>query len=540
MLTTMKPDQTNKLDYSAARSLEDRVWEQIGKNNVKRAIADCQQLNRQHPDFASGWHTASKLAMITKNVPMAVTAIDKALAIEPKNTEWLLQKGSCLVKLGRMKELTTLVERLSSHEMKTAYQCSTFGMLLTLLGQREESVVHFQKAAALEPDEATHYYNIGCVQRTLGDFESAEQNFDHAIRLNPTNYESYKVRSDLRTQTPANNHVEFLEKLLDSDIDEKKAKVHICYALAKEHEDLGEFERSFHYLKTGSDIRRRYMQYNAQRDLDTFASIQETFDADLFKDANESDSNAEAIFILGLPRTGTTLVERILSSHSDVFAAGELNNFALQMTNLVKGEGTSEKIDRDELIALSTKLDFKKLGEAYIKSTRPLAGHTARFIDKMPLNYLYVGLIHLALPNSKIIRLQRDPMDTCYAIYKQLFFGAYPFSYDLEELGRFYVAYHRLMDHWQSVLPGIIHTVRYEELVDDIERQSRDLLEFCGLDWQPQCLNFHENIEASTTASTVQVRQPVYQSSVGKWRNYEKQLQPVVDILNDAGISVSG
>ena len=536
MLMTMKPGQSNKLDFSAARSLEGRVWEQISKNNIKQAIADCKQLNREHPDFASGWHTASQLAMKLMNAPLALTAIERALSIEPKNTEWLLQKGSCLVRLQQMEELKSLVEHLSSHTMKSAYESSAMGMLLTQLGQREEAVQHYEKAAALDPNEAKHYYNIGCLLRTLGDFESAEQNLDHAISLNPIDYESHKIRSDIRQQTPADNHVETLEKLVDSDIDEKKAKVHICYALAKELEDLGESERSFHYLKMGSDIRRRYMQYNVQRDLDTFASLQKTFNADLFKNTRGGDSNSEAIFVLGLPRTGTTLVERVLSSHSDVFAAGELNNFALQMTNLVRAEGTNEKIDRDELIALSAKLNFSKLGEAYIKSTRPLTGHTARFIDKMPLNYLYVGLIHLALPNSKIIILQRDPMDTCYAIYKQLFVDAYPFSYDLKDLAKYYAAYHELMEHWNTVLPGVIHTIKYEEVVNDLEKETRRLLEYCGLEWQAQCLQFHENKEASTTASTAQVRQPVYQSSVGKWRNYEKQLQPIVEILNQAGI----
>jgi hypothetical protein len=154
----------------------------------------------------------------------------------------------------------------------------------------------------------------------------------------------------------------------------------------------------------------------------------------------------------------------------------------------------------------------------------------------MPLNYLYVGLIHLALPNSKIIILQRDPMDTCYAIYKQLFVDAYPFSYDLEELAKYYAAYHELMEHWNTVLPGVVHTIKYEEVVNGLEKETRRLLEHCGLEWQAQCLQFHENKEASTTASTTQVRQPVYQSSVGKWRNYERELRPVVDILNQAGI----
>jgi hypothetical protein len=154
----------------------------------------------------------------------------------------------------------------------------------------------------------------------------------------------------------------------------------------------------------------------------------------------------------------------------------------------------------------------------------------------MPLNYLYVGLIHLALPNATIINLQRDPMDTCYAIYKQLFVDAYPFSYDLEELARYYVAYYQLMEHWHTVLPGVIHTIKYESLVDDIESKTRLMLDACGLEWQEQCLRFYENKEASTTASTAQIRRPIYKSSVGKWRDYEEQLQPATEILQQAGV----
>ncbi len=535
----MKPAQPHGFDVAAARSLESRVWKRLGRNNIKQALADCEQLNHQFPDFASGWHTASQLALKLNKPPVALVAIDKALAIEPDNTAWLLQKGMCFAKLGQMEQLGSLMGQLSSRSLTTAYEHSASGMLLTQLGEHEQAVGHYEKAAVLKPDEAKHYYNIACLQRTLGDIDDAEHNFDTAISLDPTDYEAYKIRSELRTQTLANNHVERLETLLDKDIDEKKGKVHICYALAKELEDLGEAERSFHYLKLGSDTRRRYMQYNVQRDLDTIASIQKTFTAELFDGRIEGDGNAEAIFILGMPRTGTTLVERILASHSDVFAAGELTNFAVQMMNMLRAQSVDRKLGRNELVELSAKLDFKKLGAAYVDSTRPFTGYTARFIDKLPLNYLYVGLIHLALPNSKIIHLQRHPLDTCYAIYKQLFVDAYPFSYDLEELAHYYVGYHKLMEHWHTVLPGIVHTVNYEELVIDVENESRRLLEFCDLDWQPQCLKFYENKKASTTASTVQVRQPVYQTSVGKWRSYETHMQPVAAILEQAGIAVS-
>jgi hypothetical protein len=277
------------------------------------------------------------------------------------------------------------------------------------------------------------------------------------------------------------------------------------------------------------------MQYDGERDLATMAAIRRTFGAEVFASAAAGCETREPVFVLGMPRTGTTLVERILASHTDVFAAGELNNFAMQLMTALRALSAEKKLTRDELVEVSAQLDFARLGESYLASSRPLTGHTAHFIDKMPLNFLYVGLIHLALPNAKIINLQRDPMDTCYAIYKQLFVDAYPFSYDLEELANYYVSYRQLMEHWNVVLPGVVHTVHYEALVADLEKESRRLLEYCGLDWQPRCLQFHENREASTTASSAQIRRPIYTSSVGKWRNYGAQLQPVAAILEQAG-----
>jgi tetratricopeptide (TPR) repeat protein len=534
----MQPGQLDTSHSATTTSLEARVWESLGQNRIKQAIAQCEQLTGQYPRYASGWHTASHLAVKLNNPVLALKAIENALQIEPDNTPWLLQKALCLARLGRIEELGLLVKRLQVRKMGTAYQCASLAMLLTQLGRREQAVQLYEQAAVLKPEVAKHYYNIACLRRSLGDVDTAELNFDRAISLNTTDYESYKIRSDLRRQTPENNHVESLESLLMSGLDDQRGKVQICYALAKELEDLGEAERSFHFLKTGADLRRSLMQYDARRDLDTISSIRTNYTPELFDGCITGDQNAEAIFVLGLPRTGTTLVERILSSHSEVFAAGELTHFSVQMMKSVKAQNNGQSISRDDLVRLTTRLDFKKLGAAYLESTRPLTGHTARFIDKLPLNYLYIGLIHLALPKAKIVLLQRHPLDTCYAIYKQLFVDAYPFSYCLEELARYYVAYHQLIEHWQQMLPGVIHTLDYETLVNDFESESQKLLEYCGLDWQEQCLKFYENKAASTTASTVQIRQPVYQSSVGKWRQYREQLQPAIKIFNEAGISL--
>jgi tetratricopeptide (TPR) repeat protein len=508
----------------------------LHEGRTQEAISDCRKLNQEYPGFPAGWFTASRLGLRLNQAAMALAAIEKALALEPDKNAWLLQRAQCLSKLGRIKDVDAHVQLLSSRELDTAYEYSALGLLLTELGQREKAVACYERAIALEPEDSRHYYNIACLQRTLGDIEAAEANFDKAVELNPADFEAFKVRSELRTQTADNNHVPELEKILDAGIDDPRGEVNTCYALAKELEDLGEPERSFAYLKRGADKRRSYMEYDPQRDLDTIAEIQRTFDAECFSQYGEGSDNSEAIFILGMPRTGTTLVERILSSHSEVYAAGELNNFAAEMMRSMRDLAGDKKMARDELVRLSAKLDYKELGDSYIRSTRPFTGHTSRFIDKLPLNYLYVGLIRLALPNARIVNLVRDPMDTCYAIYKQLFIDAYPFSYDLEELAHYYVAYHGLMEHWHSVIPGAVYPVEYEKIVDDLEVEAKALLKYCDLDFEPQCLTYYENREASTTASTTQVRKPVYKSSVGRWRDYERQLQPVVDILTEAGI----
>lgn len=521
---------------SSAAALESRVWALMSDGDMRQSIAICRQLNTRFPEFAPGWHTASQLALKANDVPSALGAIEKALSMEPEVVPWLLQKAVCLAKLGRITQAEQLADRLSNEAMTTPYQCSAMGMLLTQLNRRSEAVGHYEKAAAMEPDEARHFYNVACLQRSLGEVEAAENNFDRVLALNPSDFEAYKIRSELREQTRDDNHIDELEQLLESGIEDPRGRVQVHFALAKELEDLGESERSFSMLKQGADMRRALMQYDCRRDIDTMRVIRKTFASGLFDGAKEGCSSTEAIFVLGLPRTGTTLVERILSSHENVFAAGELNNFAAQVMRQASSVAGSPKLERDEMVQLCADLDFRGLGRAYIDSTRPFTGHTAHFIDKMPLNYLYVGLIHLALPNARIINLQRDALDTCYAMYKQLFVDAYPFSYDLEELAHYYVAYQRLMEHWNSVMPGVIHTIDYEQLVTDPEGESRRLLRHCGLDWQPQCLKFYESKVASTTASTTQVRRPVYRSSIGKWKHYETQLQPVVSILKEAGL----
>jgi hypothetical protein len=248
----------------------------------------------------------------------------------------------------------------------------------------------------------------------------------------------------------------------------------------------------------------------------------------------------EPIFIVGMPRTGTTLVERMLAGHSAVSSAGELHDFSSELVKEISRVSGGKPVPKQEIVAASVKVDFARLGRNYIAAARQAAGgSTAHFIDKLPFNFLYCGLIQRALPGARIIHMMRDPMDTCYAVYKTLFGQAYPFSYDLDELSTYYIAYRRLMDHWRRVMPGKMLDVKYEDVIADPERQARRLVAHCGLDWEQGCLEFHQSDAASTTASAVQIRQPLYSSSVLKWLNYERQLESLKIRLTEAGL-ISG
>jgi hypothetical protein len=236
--------------------------------------------------------------------------------------------------------------------------------------------------------------------------------------------------------------------------------------------------------------------------------------------------NDEAIFVIGLPRSGTTLVESILAAHSEVQAGGELQAFPRACIEAVQALGGA-MVPKLGFVERALEVDPRALGERYIAATRPQTGDRPRFTDKLPLNYLYAGLIRRALPRARIVALVREPMDSCYAMYKALFTGAYPFSYDLDELGRYHAAWQRLMRHWQSVLGDALLVVRYEELVTAQEAVTGRILHHCGLPWQDACLEFRGRSAAVATASAAQVRQPVYRTSIGKWRHYERQLQPL-------------
>lgn len=389
------------------------------------------------------------------------------------------------------------------------------------------------RAVELAPRDGRARYDLAAASIALGRIDAAEALLDDVIADAPADWDAWANRSTLRRATAERNHVAELETALARAGGDQEAQIALGHALAKELEDLGRHDEAFRHLKLAADARRARLSYRVADDVETMTTIAGAFAAERLRDAPSAAADPGPIFVLGLPRSGTTLVDRILSSHSQVASLGEIQDFALA---LIEGAGAAR--NKAELIGRSAAMDHDRLGRAYLARTAERAPGAPFAIDKTPLNFLYIGLIALALPTARIVHVRRGAMDGCYAMYKTLFRMGYPFSYDLGDLAAYRIAYERLMAHWRNALPGRMVEIDYEALIADQAGESRRLVAACGLDWEDACLDFHSNPAPVATASAVQVRAPIHDRSVGLWRRYEAGLAPLADALRSAGIAL--
>jgi len=439
-----------------------------------------------------------------------------------------------LLALGRTGEARDLAMTLSTQDIRSE---AHFEILVTVLSgcmEPEAAYALCRKSLELDPHHPAAHRRLALTCRLTGRFDEAIAAANAAIRCSPHDYEMIGLRSALRKATADDNDVAALEALLESGCRSALGAARVSYALAKEHEDLGLHQRAFKYLQAGARFKRQTLHYDIEPELLTMQLLEECHNPAALAAGGGGIDSAEPIFIVGLPRTGSTLVERILSSHSAIYAAGELLHFSAAMTEEMRKAGPLENCA--DPVQRSIEADAAAIGRNYLRRTRPFTGHTPHFIDKRPLNFLSIGVIHRALPDAQIIHVRRTPLDACYAIYKFLFNDAYGWSYDLDDIARYYIAYRRLMDHWRGILPGRIIDVLYEDVVRDLEGQARKLIAALGLEWEAACRAFHENTAPSFPGSAVQVRREIYATSVGRWRHYETELRGVAETLQAAGI----
>lgn len=505
--------------------------------DLKGAALACKTLTEGYPGYAPGWVSACRVALTLGNPGKAVDYIDQALILAPENARFLVLKAVALRTAGAHAEAESAAKAAATRAGPDAIPYDELGTFHTGTGAYREALRCFTRAVELAPGSASFRFNRAALLRIVGELDEAESEYDRVITLKADEYEAYYNRADLRRQSVERNHVAELKLLLERGVTHPRDEVFLRYALAKELEDLGRYAQSFVHLSRGASLRRRYIEYDVERDIATVEWIERAFPVERLRAPGPGNPSTEPIFVIGMPRTGTTLIERILGQHPDVFAAGELPHFANALTVAATAVRKVHSLSRRDLVEASARVDFRSLGADYIARTRPATGQRAHFVDKLPLNYLYCGLIHLALPNARIVHLIRHPMATCYAVYKTLFKDAYPFSYDVGELARYYGAYRRLMRYWHAALPGVILDVSYERLVTNLEVEARRVLAYCGLEWHSACVDFHRNPSPTATASAAQVRRPLYDSSIGLWERYESELEPLRTALIAAGIS---
>ena len=520
----------------------DSILHQI--NNLRRkgkwtdALGLARKLTENHPHEYHSWMAISDINASIGRYEEAITQAQKARELAENNARTHLHLAKCLVAGNRKIEALPVLKNAEKFITDDAVLNDALGSIYSICDEPEMAAKFYNKSVNASPSNPEYRSNLGLVQRMLGKLEEAAQNFDKAIELNPHDYRAYYARSDLKKWSTTINHIGQMKKLLKNGIKDWRGEVSVHFALAKEYEDITDYDNAFVHVKSACDMQRRHTRYSVDDDIAAMHRITTVHTAEAISSLGNGFITNEPIFIVGLPRTGTTLVDRILSSHSSVYSAGELNNFTVQLVKLVQGSNIRQKIPKLQMVEKALDINPRVLGKSYLESTRPKTGHTPRFIDKLPFNYLNCGMIRAALPDAKIILMERQPMDTCFAMYRMMFIGIYPFSYNLKELGKYYISYRALADHWQQVLADSIHVVRYETLVRDTENEIRKLLDYCDLEWEDSCLNFHENKSGSTTASAVQVRQPVYTTSIGKWKRYEKQLQPLAELFQQHGIMI--
>ncbi len=446
----------------------------------------------------------------------------------------MIKKAWLLSQLRRRDEIPAIAAQIAGLAEGNGKLLWQLGKLYHHHNLQVEAIKQFERALPLVGDHPSLLYDLSIARFFSGDFAGAEHDLDRMLVVAPQAGPAMYLRAVLRRQGAQDNHVGHIEAQLKAGIDRAADEAAALYALAKELEDLGEHQKSFSALEAGARKLRSTLRYDISAVSASLQEIQTTFDIDSMSTPGEGWNEAGAIFIVGMPRTGTTLAERMLLQSGEVKAAGELMDFGSLLTAAMQQKLSKKPGLTPAQAALE--IDFAALGREYMQGARQMAGGSPLFIDKLPANYMYCGMIRKALPNAKIIHLVRDPLDSCYAVFKTLFFSAYDFSYDLDELGEYYIAYHRTMRHWHAAMPGGILDVRYEDLVADTEVQARRIYDWCGLEWNADALGVPSEKSVFATASAAQVREPVHRRSVGSAHRHADKLAPLAAKLAAAGV----
>jgi len=505
-----------------------RAYRLFREGRAQKARRLCEKILRKTRNDSIVLGLLGAIQFQAKEFEKSATTLEKAVAADPNNLDAINNLGVALNQLERYAAAVDVLGRAAELGPNSAEHHHNLGVALKNAGRASAALEAFRRAEEIDPRSAEAVNQQGMVLRALGRSDEAVECYRRSLWLRPHQAETYRLLANVKTFVERDDDIRTMERLLADPGTRPGDVMRLCFALGKAYEDIKDFDAAFRCFERGNRLRREGLRYDVGEDETKAQRIADVFGADLFdRHRQRGDPSEVPIFVLGMPRSGTTLVEQILASHSQVFAAGELNDLERLAEGVRPGVGGRFPENIRQLKPGAV----RALGESYVAGLRSRAPGQARITDKMPLNFFYVGLIHLMVPSARIVHCLRDPVDTCLSCYLQFFGGRQPFAWDLTELGRYYRTYRALMDHWDAVLPGRVLEVRYEDLVADTEAESRRLIRHCGLEWEDGCLAFQRTNRPVLTASATQVRRGIYTSSVARWRRYERHLGPLIEAL---------
>ena len=539
----------------------DYVIQLYSSGQMDKALLSIKELIQDFPNIPLLHNISGACNSALGEIDSAIISFNKAIELKPDYDEAYFNLGVAFHQTGQLGEAINCYERAISikHAYPTAH--NNLGLIALSQGQLDNALKSFEWAVAYSPEYAEAHNSLGAALQELKQFEKAKVSFKKAVALNPQyaqglhnlailceiinlpdeaseyyekalavepNYaEAYRNQSRTKKYKKNDPQIAQMQSIYSNDNLSISDKVHINFALAKVNEDLGNQKDFFKHLDEGSRLRKKQLNYNINETEEFHSSLVRLFSEDKpkIKKLSLGPLDIRPIFIVGMPRSGTSLVEQIISSHHSVHGAGELNNFKNVVTPALKNYigNLTNTINEDDLLSIR---------KNYIKSLMDLNVSEKIITDKMPVNFRMIGLILTAIPEAKIIHLTRNPKATCWSNYKHYFANENGFTFDQEDLARFFILYQELMGFWHKSFPNKIHDISYERLTTHQEDETQKLLKYCELDWDNNCLNFHKNTRAVHTASASQVRQKMYQGSSDAWKKYEKFLQPLIMGLN--------
>ena len=504
---------------------------QLSKDGDSKQAEDIYRgILKRDPNHVEAARLLAGIAMEKNRYRDAVVFLRHAAEIAPDYVRIWVDLSNAYRAWDKVDESLEMAAKVLELAPETAESHMIYAAALGILGRQKEAIESYENALKISPNRPVALCGMGHLLKTVGDQQRAIDTYRTCMELKPDHAEAYWSLANFKTFQFSDAEISTMYSLLDGDEIPDESRVQFNNALGLDRESRGDFDTAFSHFQQCNSLRRKSESYDPVENEASFDRNIEIFDKDLLlKHASSGHPDTSPIFVVGLPRSGSTLIEQILASHSLVDGTHELPDLSKIVQGIRRSKSRNNRFP--DVVADLTPEGWRKIGQDYIASTQRYRDGGTYFIDKNPNNFMLVGLLRLALPNAKIINARRHPLDSCFGSYKQLFAAGQTFTYDLVELGEYYLQYSRLMEHLHQIAPDFVLDVHYEQVVGDLETQVRRMLDFCGLPFEDACLKFHETDRAVKTASSEQVRKPIYKSSVNLWRNYETHLGDLIEVL---------